>query len=117
LVANNDHSGNDGAEHAKILEGQMETAASKEQRREVREQFIGDILWTHASDTNDNTYFDGAFVDESKSGISIMTLKPVHEKCLLQLYCKGRWRGPRRATVQWCKKINPAIYRSGLKIK
>lgn len=92
----------------------MDKLNNKDQRKEVRDQLIGDILWSYASETNDDVFLEGAFVDETKSGMSILTHEPIMEGSSLKLYCKGRWTGARHATVIWCKEIEPAIHRSGL---
>jgi hypothetical protein len=92
----------------------MDAGKNKDQRKEVREQLVGDILWRHADGTVDDTLLEGTFVDESISGMSILTMKPVEEGSLLKLYCKNRWTGSRYATVKWCREIGPATYRSGL---
>ena len=92
----------------------MDAVKNKDQRREVREQLIGDILWSYSTDKNENTFLEGSFVDETKSGMSILTLGPVKKGSLLKLYCKGRWIGARYATVMWCRKVEPETYRSGL---
>ena len=92
----------------------MDTVNNKEQRRESRNQLIGDISWSYSSDTDDNAFLEGSFVDETKSGMSILTLEPLKNGSLLKLYCDGRWNGARHATVLWCREIEPAIYRAGL---
>jgi hypothetical protein len=94
--------------------GHLDLDDNSEQRKEFREQLIGDLLWTYNSDANDNTFFVGTFADDSKSGMSIVTLTPIEEGRLLKLYCEGRWMGARHAAVKWCKKIEPDIYKSGL---
>jgi phage terminase large subunit-like protein len=86
----------------------------RDRRHEEREQFIGDIVWAYASTKDEDNFFEGAFVDESKSGLSILTLKPIKEGRLLKVYCTGRWVGPKHVTVKWCREIEPAVYRSGL---
>jgi hypothetical protein len=92
----------------------MELSRIKDRRREEREQFIGDVIWAYASAKDAENFFEGAFVDESKSGLSILTLKPIREGQMLKIYCKGRWVGVRHVTVKWCREIEPAVYRSGL---
>jgi hypothetical protein len=92
----------------------MDTVNNKDQRREVRDQLIGDISWSYSPDTNENAFLEGSFVDETKSGMSILTLEPLKKGCLLKLYCKGRWIGARHATVMWCREVEPETYRSGL---
>jgi len=94
----------------------MDADKNKDLRREVRKQLIGDISWSYSGDTNENAVLEGSFVDETNSGMSILTLEPVRKGCLLELYCKGRWIGARHATVMWCRKVEPEIYRSGLTI-
>lgn len=94
----------------------MGAVKNKDKRREVREQLVGDILWSYSLATNDNAFLEGSFVDETKSGMSILTLEPVRKGCLLKLYCKGRWTGARHATVMWCREVEPEVYRSGLMI-
>ena len=103
-----------GRENSKNWRGHMEAENNKDKRIEAREQLIGDILWSYSPDTNENTFLEGSFVDETKSGMSILTLEPIRKGCLLKLYCKGRWTGARHATVMWCREVEPETYRSGL---
>ena len=101
-------------EKAKNWREHMDAVKHKDQRREVRDQLIGDISWSYSQDTNENVFLEGSFVDETKSGMSILTLEPIKKGYLLKLYCKGRWIGARHAAVIWCKKVEPETYRSGL---
>ncbi len=92
----------------------MGKSTTEDQRREVRQQIIGDILWSHASDQDEKS-FEGAIIDESRSGLSILTLKPIKAGSALRIDCRGR-AGVRYATVIWCKEVLTGIYKSGLLI-
>jgi hypothetical protein len=92
----------------------MAESKNKDQRREVREPYMGDIFWKCASDKSNNTFFEGIFVNESESGMSILTFQPIKKGCVLKLYGEKQWIGARHATVKWCSKMESAIYRAGL---
>ena len=85
----------------------------EDRRREAREQLLGDISWAYASD-GDERRREGTFVDESASGLSMLTLEAVKEGSMLKLRCDGRWATDLSATVQWCREISPNVYRCGL---
>jgi len=53
-------------------------------------------------------------IEESKSGMSIMTYLPVKVGSILRIECKGSWMVSRYATVQWCQEVAPNNYRCGL---
>ncbi len=80
--------------------------------REARERAVGDILWSYVTDGDENL-FKGALIDESESGLCILTLAPLRAGSMLIIYRDGR-RALRDATVVWCKKISSDIYKSGL---
>jgi len=82
-------------------------------RKEFREQIIGDICWSYASDTNENM---GILIEESKSGMSIMTYDPPKVGSILRIECKGSWLGMRYVTVKWCRQIASNNYRCGLSV-
>lgn len=84
---------------------------AKDQRKEIREQIIGDILWSYSSATEKN---QGVLIEESKSGISIMTYIPVKEGSILRIEFKGSWMVSLYATVKWCREVDPNNYRCGL---
>jgi hypothetical protein len=84
-----------------------------EQRKEFREQIIGDICWSYASEKNENL---GVLIEESKSGLSIMTTNPLKTGSILRVECKNSLLGTRYVTVQWCQEITPNHYRSGLSV-
>ncbi len=67
----------------------MAMRQKKDQRKEVRKQLLGDILWSYASGRDEISY-DGAIVDESESGLSILTREPVKLGSTLGIRCKGR---------------------------
>jgi hypothetical protein len=82
-------------------------------RKEFRDQLIGDVCWSYASDKNENM---GLLIEESKSGMSIMTYDPVKTGSILRIECKGSWLGTRYVTVKWCQEIAPNNYRCGLSL-
>jgi len=84
----------------------------EDRRREIRRQILGDILWSYASDQDENS-FQGAIIDESRYGLSILTLIPIKAGSTLRIYCEGQ-TGIRYAAVMWCKEIVTDIYQSGL---
>ncbi len=92
------------------------TAAAKstaeDQRREVRERAIGDILWSYVTDKDENC-FKGTIINESESGLCLLTLAPIKVGSILRFYGEGR-AAVRDATVIWCKKGSANIYQSGL---
>ena len=84
-----------------------------DKRREPREQIIGDVCWSYASDSDENT---GIMVEESKSGMSIMTHAPIKEGSLLRIECRGSWQSTRYVTVKWCREAGNNSYRCGLSV-
>lgn len=90
----------------------MQMTGQKERRTESREKIIGDVLWSYSEAGRD--VFEGGIIDESKSGLSMFTHKPVREGHVLKIYAKGIWTDERYATVVWCKEVAPDVYRSGL---
>jgi hypothetical protein len=86
----------------------------EDQRREVREGVIGDILWSYIAD-KDGKRFKGTIVDESESGLCILTLTPIKAGSRLRIYGRSRV-AIRDATVIWCKKRSTEIYKSGLSL-
>ncbi len=84
-----------------------------DKRKEPREQIIGDVCWSYASDSNENT---GILIEESKSGMSIMTNAPIKEGSLLRIECRGSWHGTRYVTVKWCRETVNNGYRCGLSV-
>lgn len=84
-----------------------------DQRKEFRQQLIGDVCWSYASDTTENM---GVLIEESKSGMSIMTYGPVKTGSILRVECKGSLLGPRYVTVKWCQEITQNNYRCGLSL-
>jgi hypothetical protein len=84
-----------------------------DKRKEPREQIIGDVCWSYASDSNENT---GVLIEESKSGMSIMTYAPVKEGSILRIEFNGSWQGTRYVTVKWCREIALNNYRCGLSV-
>ncbi len=86
-----------------------------EQRKEPREGIIGDVIWADASAAKEN---DGVLVEQSKSGMSILTGRRVKEGSILRVCCKGSWMGDQYVIVKWCLETDPGIFRCGLwKIK
>jgi len=83
----------------------------EEKRKEVREQLIGDIVWADASDMNEKT---GVLIEESKSGMSILTGEPVEVGRLLRICCQGFWAEDQYVIVKWCDKVAPNTYRCGV---
>ncbi len=84
-----------------------------DQRKENREQIIGDICWSYASDKSENI---GVLIEESKSGLSILTTDPVKTGSILRVECRSSWLGARYVTVKWCHEIAPNNYRCGLSV-
>jgi hypothetical protein len=84
---------------------------NKDQRGEIREQIIGDLLWSYHPSTEKN---QGLLIEESRSGMSIMTYTPVKVGSMLRIECKGSWMVARYATVKWCREVAPNNYRCGL---
>ncbi len=82
-------------------------------RKELREQIIGDIGWSYASEKNEKK---GILIEESKSGMSIMTYDPVKVGSILRIDWKGSWIGTRYVTVKWCHEVAPNNYRCGLSV-
>jgi hypothetical protein len=92
----------------------MDNITSECRRRGLRKQIVGDIFWSYASDKDENK-FKGLIIDESESGLSILSLTPIKTGSTLKICCDGR-PDMRLATVIWCKEIVPDIYQSGLLI-
>ena len=82
-------------------------------RTEFRQQIIGDICWSYASDTEENK---GIMVEESKSGMSIVTYGPVKVGSIVRVDCRGSWQGTRYLLVKWCRQVAPDNYRCGLSV-
>jgi DNA-binding NtrC family response regulator len=93
------------------LNDAVQICLEKDQRGEIREQIIGDLLWSYPPSTDKN---QGLLIEESKSGMSIMTYIPVKVGSILRIECKGSWMVSRYATVQWCREVAPNNYRCGL---
>jgi hypothetical protein len=85
---------------------------AEDQRREVRKQIIGDILWSYVADKDDNR-FKGAIMDKSQSGLCILTLAPIKVGSILRIHGEGLG-AVIDATVIWCEKHLATIYKSGL---
>ncbi len=84
-----------------------------DKRKELREQIIGDVCWSYASDSKEN---NGVLIEESKSGMSIMTHSPIKEGAILRIECRGSWQGMRYVTVKWCRETVNNNYRCGLSV-
>jgi hypothetical protein len=87
-------------------------STAEDQRREVREQVIGDILWSYVADKDENR-FKGTIMDESQCGLCILTLSPIKVGSILRIHAEGRG-AVRDVTVIWCKRGSADIYKSGL---
>jgi hypothetical protein len=85
--------------------------AAEDQRKEVRERVTGDILWSYAAD--DENHFKGTIIDESESGLCLLTLAPLRVGSILRITGDGR-KTARGATVIWCKKGAADVYKAGL---
>jgi hypothetical protein len=86
--------------------------SAKDQRREVRELAIGDILWSCLADKDENR-FKGTIINESESGLCLLTLAPIKVGSVLRIYGEDRV-AVRDATVIWSRKGAANIYKSGL---
>ncbi|MFI5294840.1 MAG: response regulator [Thermodesulfovibrionales bacterium] len=93
------------------LNDAIQICLEKDQRGEIREQIIADLIWSYSPSTDKNK---GLLIEESKSGMSIMTYIPVKVGSILRIECKGSWLVSRYATVQWCREVAPNNYRCGL---
>ena len=93
------------------LNDAVQICLKKDQRGEIREQIIGDLLWSYPPSADKN---QGLLIEESKSGMSIMTYIPVKVGNTLRIESKGSWMVSRYATVQWCREVAPNNYRCGL---
>ncbi|MDO9289570.1 MAG: hypothetical protein Q7T83_12380 [Thermodesulfovibrionales bacterium] len=82
-------------------------------RREFREQILGHVSCSYASETNEPN-FDGIIIDVSNAGLGIFTHKPVTEGAGLKIHGEGLWENSKHATVKWCRKIASDIYRAGI---
>jgi DNA-binding NtrC family response regulator len=89
----------------------VQICLTKDQRKEIREQIIGDLLWSYPPSTDKNR---GMLIEESKSGMSIMTYVPIKVGSTVRIECKGSWTVSRYATVHWCREVAPHQYRCGL---
>ncbi|MDA8241755.1 MAG: hypothetical protein M0Z67_15490 [Nitrospiraceae bacterium] len=87
-------------------------STAEDLRRGVRERAIGDILWSYVADIDENC-FKGTIINESESGLCLLTLAPIKVGSILRFYGEGR-AAVRDATVVWCKKGPANIYQSGL---
>ena len=85
---------------------------AEDQRREVREKVIGDILWSYVADKDKNR-FKGAIMNKSQSGLCILTLAPIKVGSILRIHVEGRG-AEIYANVLWCEKGSADIYKSGL---
>ena len=87
----------------------------EDQRKEVRqERVMRDMLWSYDTD-KERDKFKGAIIDESDSGLCILTLAPIKVGSILRIYGDGRVT-TRGATVIWCRKGCADIYKSGLSL-
>jgi hypothetical protein len=87
------------------------SSVTEDRRGEVREHVTGDILWTYVPD-NDQIRFKGTIIDESESGLCLLTLAPLRVGSVVRI--SGGRKEARDATVIWCKKGPADIYKSGL---
>ncbi|NJD57642.1 MAG: hypothetical protein FIA94_14730 [Nitrospirae bacterium] len=94
----------------------MKVDILRDQRREAREPFIGNIYWKCASESGVNAFSEGIVVNESECGMGILTHTPIKQGCTLELYGEKRWTGSRQGTVRWCTQMETSIYSSGLVI-
>lgn len=85
---------------------------SDDQRIQARELIIGDILWSYVAGQDENC-FKGTIINESESGLCILTLVPIKVASVLRIYSEDMI-AVRDATVIWCRKGSANIYRSGL---
>ncbi len=83
-----------------------------DQRKEVRERVIGDVLWSYLADENENC-LKGTIINESESGLSLLTLSPIKVGSVLRISAEDR-AAVRDAIVIWCEKGSANIYKSGL---
>jgi hypothetical protein len=90
-------------------------STKKRQRNETREPLLGDVSWSRASDAKEER-FEGVIMDESRSGMSILTYEPVEPGSFLKIFCKNHWKGSRHVTVQWCRQVDEHVYRCGLTV-
>jgi hypothetical protein len=88
------------------------SSAAEDRRKEVRERVTGDILWSYVTDNYENR-FKGTIIEESESGLCLLTLAPLRVGSMLRISGDGR-KEARDATVIWCKKGSAAVYKSGL---
>jgi hypothetical protein len=91
----------------------MQPDQTQEHRRRGRNQVIGDVLWSYATNPVVPQY-EGTLIDVSKFGLGMLTERPVKEASILRIYAKGLWKGAKYATVMWCEEIETSMYRSGL---
>jgi hypothetical protein len=91
----------------------MQQYQTDEHRRKGRNQVIGDVLWSYATNPIVPQY-EGTLIDLSKFGLGMLTLRPVKDASIIRIYAKGLWKGAKYATVMWCEELETNIYRSGL---
>jgi hypothetical protein len=90
-------------------------SSGKRQRSETREQILGDVVWSYASVVRGKK-LEGVIMDESRSGMSILTHEPVASGSLLEIFCRSHWNGARHVTVKWCRQVDTGVYRCGLTV-
>jgi hypothetical protein len=90
--------------------------SGKEKRSRAREQILGDVFWSYASAAKEKK-LEGVIMDESESGMSILTHEPVEPGSALKIFCKSRWKGARYVTVRWCRQVDAHVFRCGLMIE
>ncbi len=93
------------------LNNAVQISLKKDQRRERREQIMGDLFWSCPPSTYKNP---GLLTEESKSGMRIMTYTPIKVGSQLKIECKGSGMVYRYATVKWCLEVAPNNYKCGL---
>ncbi len=89
----------------------IQICLEKDQRGEIRELIVGDLLWSCPPSADK---YQGLLIEESRSGMSIMTYTSVEVGSVLRIEYKGSWMVSRYATVQWCREVAPNNYRCGL---
>ncbi|HAM49985.1 MAG TPA: hypothetical protein DCP92_04575 [Nitrospiraceae bacterium] len=86
------------------------TSTIEDQRKGIRKPIIGEILWSYASDQDEDSS-KGVMIDESASGMGILTINPVEVGSILRICCKNR--NVRYDSMRRCKEEDNYIYRSG----
>jgi hypothetical protein len=94
----------------------MTKTDGNKKRSEERELIIGDILWAYAHDKAGDL-FEGGILDESRTGLSIFTDKPLQKGQVLKVFAKELWTGAKLSTVRWCVEVARDTYRSGLMVE